>query len=147
MENARTKAGSGKHCRFHEAAQGFACLPRLAKHIHTQRPGYIYASYPGFCQNQSGTRRGHPLLVVNTIWNTGLNRYIDEVTVGHKEGDLTGVANDVGIIYANHPYLLAIMSTGQDDVELGFEYIGQISRIIYDYQVEQELAFGKEPSP
>ncbi len=81
-----------------------------------------------------------------TIWNTGLNRYIDEVEVGHKEGDITGISDDVGIVWANHPYLIAIMSKGQDDVELGFERIGQLSRIVFDYQVGQEAAQGKTPT-
>lgn len=75
----------------------------------------------------------------HTIWNTGLNRFIgDKVEVGHKEGDITGVADDVGIIYADRPYILSIMSKGHDDVELGFEYIGRISQIVYDYQVGLE---------
>lgn len=76
--------------------------------------------------------------LANTVWNTGLNRYIDEVVVAHKEGDITGVADDVGIIYAAHPYILSIMSQGHDDVEAGFELIGQLSRIIYDHQVGLE---------
>lgn len=69
-----------------------------------------------------------------TIWNTGLNRYISDVTVAHKEGDVTGVANDVGIVYARHPYIVAIMSYGHSDVEKGFATIGDISKMIYDYQ-------------
>ena len=73
--------------------------------------------------------------LVHTIWNTGLNRYITEVQVAHKEGDITGVADDVGVVYADHPYILSIMSQGHGDVELGFEHIGQISRMVYDYQV------------
>ncbi|HHY76333.1 MAG TPA: hypothetical protein GX500_06150 [Firmicutes bacterium] len=76
--------------------------------------------------------------LANTVWNTGLNRYIDEVVVAHKEGDITGVADDVGIIYADHPYILSIMSQGHDDVEAGFELIGQLSRMIYEYQVRLE---------
>jgi len=38
------------------------------------------------------------------------------------------------VIYADHPYILSIMSQGHDDVELGFEQIGQISRRVFDYQ-------------
>ena len=73
--------------------------------------------------------------LAHTIWNTGLNRYIQEVPVAHKEGDVTGVADDVGVVYAAHPYILAVMSQGHGDVELGFEKIGEISRIVY--QVSQ----------
>ena len=72
--------------------------------------------------------------LANTIWNTGLNRYITEVQVAHKEGDIMGVANDVGVIYAQRPYILSIMSKGHEDVEAGFEKIGEISRMIFDYQ-------------
>lgn len=72
--------------------------------------------------------------LANTIWNTGLNRYITEVQVAHKEGDIMGVANDVGVIYAERPYILSVMSKGHEDVEAGFERIGEISRMIFDYQ-------------
>lgn len=73
--------------------------------------------------------------LAHTIWNTGLNRHITEVVVAHKEGDVTGVANDVGVVYAARPYILSVMSRGHGDVELGFERIGELSRIVYDYQV------------
>ncbi len=72
--------------------------------------------------------------LAHTIWNTGLNRYITEVTVAHKEGDIMGVADDVGVVFAQHPYILSIMSKGHSDVEEGFEKIGKISKMIFDYQ-------------
>ncbi len=72
--------------------------------------------------------------LAHTIWNTGLNRYITEVQVAHKEGDIMGVADDVGVVYADKPYILSVMSKGHDDVEAGFERIGEISRMIFDYQ-------------
>ncbi len=72
--------------------------------------------------------------LAHTIWNTGLNRYITEVQVAHKEGDIMGVADDVGVVYADKPYIVSIMSKGHDDVEAGFERIGEISRMIFDYQ-------------
>ncbi len=87
-----------------------------------------------FGQKDSG---GKQLLydLAHTIWNTGLNRFIaGEVTVAHKEGDVNGVSNDVGVVYADHPYVVAVMSKGQDDVEAGFQRIGEISRLIYQYQ-------------
>jgi beta-lactamase class A/glucose/arabinose dehydrogenase len=89
--------------------------------------------------------------LAHTIWNTGMNRYITEVPVAHKEGDLSGVANDVGLVYAEHPYILAIMSRGHGDVELGFEHIGVISRMVYDYQARggavQAWASGERQAP
>ena len=72
--------------------------------------------------------------LAHTVWNTGLNRYITEVPVAHKEGDITGVADDVGIVFSDFPYILSVMSRGHEDVEAGFEKIGQISRLVYDYQ-------------
>lgn len=72
--------------------------------------------------------------LAHTVWNTGLNRYITEVPVAHKEGDITGVADDVGIVFSDFPYILSIMSRGHQDVEAGFAKIGEISRTVYDYQ-------------
>jgi len=64
--------------------------------------------------------------LAHTIWNTGLNRFIpSKVKVAHKEGDVIGVANDVGIVYDYRPYIIAIMSRGHEDVEAGFEEIGR----------------------
>ena len=41
--------------------------------------------------------------------------------MAHKEGDITG--DDVGIVYATHPYIISVMSQGHDDVEAGFEFL------------------------
>jgi beta-lactamase class A len=57
----------------------------------------------------------------------------------------------VGLVYAEHPYILAIMSRGHGDVELGFEHIGVISRMVYDYQARggavQAWAGGERQAP
>ncbi|MGE5507338.1 MAG: serine hydrolase [Chitinophagales bacterium] len=75
----------------------------------------------------------------HTIWNAGLNGQLPaSVTVAHKEGDVTGVSNDVGVVYASRPYLLVVMSKNQADSDAGFKYIAQISRMAYDY--EESLA-------
>jgi beta-lactamase class A len=71
----------------------------------------------------------------HTIWNAGLNGKLPAgVTVAHKEGDVTGVSNDVGVVYGSRPYLLAVMSKNQADAEAGFAYIAQISRMAYDFE-------------
>jgi len=73
--------------------------------------------------------------LANTIWNTGLpGRLPPHLIVAHKEGDITGVSNDVGIVFSRHPYILSILSEGQENVEAGFGKIAAISRIVYDYQ-------------
>lgn len=98
---------------------------------------YMKAALSFAQQSQEGKKLMYDL--AHTIWNTGLNRFIaDQVEVAHKEGDITGVANDVGVVYARHPYVLAIMSKGHYDVEAGFEEIGHISKVIYDYQMSLE---------
>ncbi|MEW6046085.1 MAG: serine hydrolase, partial [Bacillota bacterium] len=93
---------------------------------------YMEAALNFAKQNRDGEKLIFDL--AHTVWNTGLNRYITEVPVAHKEGDVTGVADDVGIVFADFPYILSIMSEGHADVEAGFEKIGEISRLVYDYQ-------------
>jgi beta-lactamase class A len=69
------------------------------------------------------------------VWHYGLPLLLpDPVRVAHKEGDLDGVANDVGIIFLpGRPYLLAILSRDQPDVKSGFQEIALLSKFIYDY--------------
>lgn len=71
----------------------------------------------------------------HTIWHVGLpGRLPAEVRVAHKEGDITGVADDVGIVFARRPYILAVMSEGVPSIEEGFADIARISRMVYDFQ-------------
>ena len=103
------------------------------QNISTPRDNATYMAALNFSKaNPEGEKLMFDL--AHTIWNTGLNRYIAEVQVAHKEGDIMGVADDVGVVYAERPYILSIMSKGHEDVEAGFERIGQISRMIFDYQ-------------
>jgi beta-lactamase class A len=77
--------------------------------------------------------------MAHPVWHYGLPLLLpDSVRVAHKEGDLDGVANDVGIIFLlGRPYLLAILSRGQPEVKSGFREIAQISKTIYDYHLQQ----------
>ncbi|MDI7248903.1 MAG: class A beta-lactamase-related serine hydrolase [Bacillota bacterium] len=71
----------------------------------------------------------------HTIWHVGLPGQLPPgLQVAHKEGDITGVANDVGIVFSSHPYILCILSQGQQDIEAGFRKISEISRLVYEYQ-------------
>ncbi|NLG68694.1 MAG: serine hydrolase [Firmicutes bacterium] len=73
--------------------------------------------------------------LAHTIWHVGLPGELPtDVRVAHKEGDITGVADDVGIVFARRPYILAIMSEGVPDIETGFADIARISRMVYDFQ-------------
>ncbi|MGE5599567.1 MAG: serine hydrolase [Bacteroidota bacterium] len=73
--------------------------------------------------------------MANPIWHVGLpGRLPDWVTVAHKEGDLTGVAADIGVVYGSRPYILAVMSTGVPGEDVGFGNIAALSKLAYDYQ-------------
>lgn len=69
----------------------------------------------------------------NTQWNDRINKHLpDDVKVSHKIGNFPGVYNDVGIVFANEPYVLAIMSDGTN-LEVASEVIAEMSKRIYDY--------------
>ena len=68
----------------------------------------------------------------NTIFNDRINRYLPGVTVAHKIGNQVNVMNDVGIVYAKQPYIVAFMSSGVNESR-ACEVIGQASKIIYDF--------------
>lgn len=58
----------------------------------------------------------------------------DKVVVAHKEGDVSGITNDVGIVFRDKPYILVILSKGVSDIDEGFVRIARISKMVYDYQ-------------
>jgi beta-lactamase class A len=69
----------------------------------------------------------------NTKWNDRINKLLPaHVKVAHKIGTYPGACNDVGIVFATQPYVLAVMS---DKVEYGAatNVIAELSRKIYDY--------------
>ncbi|HEY8416162.1 MAG TPA: serine hydrolase [Thermaerobacter sp.] len=86
--------------------------------------------------------RRHPLLgarilddMAHSIFHVGLPGMLpDDVLVAHKEGDIEGVANDVGIVFSSRPFILSILSENVPDIDRGFEDIARISKIVYDYQ-------------
>lgn len=71
----------------------------------------------------------------HSIWNVGLNGQLpDSVQAAHKEGDVTGVSNDFGVVFGSRPYLLVVLSTGQANPDTGFQYIAHVSKLAYDYE-------------
>jgi len=69
----------------------------------------------------------------HTDYNDKINAQLPpEVKVAHKIGINTRVENDVGIVFASHPYVLSVMT---DDVDAGTarKRIAELSRMIYDY--------------
>ena len=58
------------------------------------------------------------------------------VKVAHKIGNEVGVVNDVGIVFADKPYIVAVMSKGVNEEEAP-TVIANISKIIYDSVSQQ----------
>lgn len=77
--------------------------------------------------------------MTHPVWHDGLPLLLpDPVLVAHKEGDLDGVANDVGLVFLpGRPYLLAILSGDQPEIKSGFRSIAQISKLVYDFHRHQ----------
>jgi len=73
----------------------------------------------------------------HTIFNDRINALLPKgVAVAHKIGNYNRVANDVGIVFAKHPYILSVFS---DDVDFGnaCTAIAKMSKLIYDYVISQ----------
>ena len=86
-----------------------------------------------FCEN-SGTL-GNELMnnFLNTdLYNDRLPALLPKsVKVAHKIGNEVGVINDVGIVFADKPYIVAVMSKGVNEEEAP-TVIANISKMIYD---------------
>jgi len=61
------------------------------------------------------------------------------IVIAHTDGDLPGVQNDCGIVYAKENYILAIMTDGSIDKGKTLKTINQISSIIYNSVVDREV--------
>ncbi len=76
--------------------------------------------------------------LINNMENTDWSDRIDaklppEIQVAHKIGNQTKTANDVGIVFAKHPYVLSIMT---DNVDFGTacNNIASLSKMIFDFE-------------
>lgn len=84
--------------------------------------------------------------LANTVWDVGLSGLLpDGVTVAHKEGEISGVANDAGVVFGSRPYILIVLSRNQKDIDQGFRDIAAISRMVYDAQ--ERLSIRRQASP
>lgn len=73
--------------------------------------------------------------LAHSIWHFGLPGELPaRLIVAHKEGDVMGVADDVGVVYSRRPFILSVMSKGVDDTDEGFRDISRITRMVHDYQ-------------
>jgi beta-lactamase class A len=66
-------------------------------------------------------------------------RYLpDDVKIATKSGSITGVRNDVGIVYAPRPYAVALASKGSSDHREhmdneGVLTLARVSKLVYDF--------------
>lgn len=73
----------------------------------------------------------------NTMWNDRINKLLPgDVKVSHKIGNYNKVYNDVGIVFATEPYVLAVMSDNIDQ-SVASDVIANLSRKIFDYVENQ----------
>jgi hypothetical protein len=76
----------------------------------------------------------------NTDWHDRIDASLPkDVRVAHKIGNQTRTANDVGIVFASHPYVLSVM-TGDVDFGTACNKIAELSRMIYDFVEEYATA-------
>lgn len=70
----------------------------------------------------------------STVYNDRLPKLLPkEIEVGHKVGDQIQAVHDVGIIYTDKPYILAVMSKGVISDEEANNVISKVSKMVYDY--------------
>jgi beta-lactamase class A len=82
---------------------------------------------------ESGSPLGSELMsnLENTDFNDRLPALLPQsVKVAHKIGSELHVINDAGIVYANHPYILVVMSKNINDAEAP-AVIANISKTVY----------------
>lgn len=70
-------------------------------------------------------------------------RYVTECDVAHKFGSFEGAENDVGIIYANQPFLLVVYTQNL----IGEEVCAQAARLLKDYTDYHTEAPTAQPLP
>lgn len=71
-----------------------------------------------------------------TDWHDRIDANLPKnVKVAHKIGNQTTTRNDVGIVFATHPYVLSIMSDNVN-IDVATKAIAELSKKIYDFEEE-----------
>lgn len=72
----------------------------------------------------------------HTEFNDRIPLYLPEnIPVAHKIGTQLKAIHDIGIVFAEKPFILSVLSKEVDE-ELAPEVIAQISRMVYDFEQE-----------
>lgn len=85
--------------------------PELMEHLNAAMPGYYF------------------------------KKYVTNYPIAHKYGSYEGAENDVGIVYTEEPYLLAVYTYGVYD---GMDVVGRINEAVCAYNVNH---YQPEPVP
>ncbi len=64
--------------------------------------------------------------------NTLLPASLPDIPIAHKTGSFDDTLNDVGIVYAAEPYVIAVMTTDLSSLDSGRSFIRRISRVAYN---------------
>jgi beta-lactamase class A len=63
--------------------------------------------------------------------NTLLPAPLPDIPIAHKTGSFDDTLNDVGIVYGEEPYVIAVMTTDLSSLDAGRDFIHHISRVAY----------------
>ena len=72
----------------------------------------------------------------NTDFHDRIDLYIPQKLVAHKTGDYDDYVNDAAIVYTKDPYILTIYT---EELPNADEVMAEISKIIYEYQINSVL--------
>ena len=89
---------------------------------------YLYARQDEFPELIDYMKQSHPQ-------NGYFRAKVTEMDVAHKYGSFEGAENDVGIFYAEHPFLLAVYTQN-----VGEAVVQDAARLAADYNAAQTLA-------
>ena len=104
----------------------------LENEISPYDMGYFYKRLLDPKKVSRKTRQAILGFLTDTIYESLIPRDLP-VSVAHKYGSLPHVRNDAGIVFANDPYILVIMSKGVVELEAD-EIIPEISSYIYSVE-------------
>jgi beta-lactamase class A len=65
--------------------------------------------------------------------NTLLPEPLPQIPIAHKTGSFDDTLNDVGIVYADSPYVIAVLTTDLPSLSSGRQFIHRVSRVAYSH--------------
>ncbi|MFN2448223.1 MAG: serine hydrolase [Candidatus Baltobacteraceae bacterium] len=63
--------------------------------------------------------------------NTLLPEPLPAIPIAHKTGSFDDTLNDVGIVYADQPYVIAVLTTNLSSLPAGRQFIRRVSKMAY----------------